>query len=206
LKVTPTWHPKYINDPKIASDAARSPHTSAEDLTLLATSQHIFVREAVASNPNTPLDVIKVLFPYTLKNEHEIRLALSVINNSLHGTDFYFSIISTIKNNIKLFARPDYYQLALIQSIASHPQVKINDISLLLDPNFIPRHIRHRIVEVAIQEELLIKLSQDPAERIRNKSIKRLAMLKEIKSIDLKAESTAYIEDCELFTINRFYR
>ena len=47
----------------------------------------------------------------------------------------------------------------------------------LLDPNFIPRYIRHRIAEVATQEDILIKLSQDPAARVRSRPRKRLEIL-----------------------------
>jgi hypothetical protein len=179
LEAHPTWNIKYINDPKIARDAANSTFTSAEDLSLLASSQHIFVREAVASNPNTPASVVEALFPSKLETEHEIRLALAIVNNLVYGAKFSLPAICIIISNIKLFERCDYYQLVLIRAIASHPEVKIDEISLLIDPNYIPRYIRHRIAEVAIKKELLVKLSQDPAARVRARPTQRLAMLKE---------------------------
>jgi hypothetical protein len=173
------WHVKYVNDPKIARTAASSDSISEEDLTLLALSQHIFVREAVAQNPRTPVSILTALFPTRLTTEYEIRLALSVIYNPIHGTEFILTTILMIKSNFLLLERLDYYQIMLIQAIASHPQVKISEIALLLDPNSIPRYIRHRIAEVVTQEDILIKLSQDPAARVRDRPTKRLEILRQ---------------------------
>ena len=183
------WHIKYVNDPKIASIAARSDSTSPEDLILLASSQLIFVREYVAENPHTPISALTALFPSTLRTEHDFRLAWSVIRNRVHGADFILATILMIKNNI-LSNEPfnGYHEISLIRAIASHPQVKIGEISLLLDPNSIPRYLRHRIAEVATREDILIKLSQDPAARVRNIPTKRLKLLMEQRSESLNAQ------------------
>jgi hypothetical protein len=90
-----TWHVKYVNDPKIARDAANSDSTSLEDLILLASS---------------------------------------------------------------------------------------------LDPNSIPRYLRHRIAEVATREDILIKLSQDPAARVRDRPTKRLEILRKDRAERLKTQ------------------
>jgi hypothetical protein len=84
-----TWHVKYVNDPKIARDAASSDATSLEDLILLASSQHIFVREAIAQNPRIPVSVLTDLFPLKLKTQDDFRLALSVVYNPVHGADLF---------------------------------------------------------------------------------------------------------------------
>ena len=183
------WHVKHINNPKIASIAASSDSTSPEDLILLASSQHIFVREYVAENPHTPISALTALFPSTLKTEHDFRLAWSVVYNRVHGADFILATILMIKNNI-LSHEPfnGYHEISLIQLIASHPQVKIGEISLLLDPNSIPRYLRHRIAEVATREDILIKLSQDPAARVRNIPTKRLKLLMEQRSESLNTQ------------------
>ncbi|MBD2183019.1 hypothetical protein H6S82_09180 [Planktothrix sp. FACHB-1355] len=169
---------KYINDPKIASDAAKSESTSAEDLELLASSQHIFVREAVAENPHTPANTLKALFPSSLETDNNVRIALAVVKNSVHGNEFLLTTASMVRSNLSLFEPRNCYPMMLIEAIASHPQVTIDKISPLLDPTSIPRHIRDRIARIAIQEELLIKLSQDPAQTVRSRATKRIAMLK----------------------------
>jgi hypothetical protein len=176
-----TWQVKYVNDPKIARTAASSDSTSPADLILLASSQHIFVREAVAQNPHTPISALTALFPSTLKTEDDFRLARSVVCNPVHGVEFILATVWMIRSNILSLDRWDYYaRIMLIQAIASHPQVKMSEISLLLDPNFIPRYIRHRIAEVATREDILIKLSQDPAARVRDRPTKRLEILKKV--------------------------
>jgi hypothetical protein len=122
----------------------------------------------------------------SLETEQDIRLALSVVYNPLHGAEFIIKTILMIRRHFLLLERWDYYQIMLIQAIASHPQVKISEISLLLDPNLIPRYIRHRIAEVATREDILIKLSQDPAARVRDRPTKRLEILKKDKAQSLK--------------------
>ena len=98
LEARLTWHIKYVNDPKIASTAAISDSTSSEDLILLASSQHIFVREYVAQNPCTPISTLTALFPSTLKTEHDFRLARSIVSNRVHGAEFILSTILMIKS------------------------------------------------------------------------------------------------------------
>lgn len=167
-----------INDPKIAVDAARSESTSAEDLALLASSQHIFVREAVAENPHTSASTLKALFPSSLKTNDNIRMALAVVKNSAYGNNFLLTAASMVRSNLSLFEPRNCYPMQLIEAIVSHPQVTIDKISPLLDSTSIPRHIRERIARIAIQEELLFKLSQDPAQTVRSRATKRIAMLK----------------------------
>jgi hypothetical protein len=184
-----TWHIKYVNDPKIAGDAASSDLTSPADLILLASSQHIFVRQAVAQNPHTPISALTALFPSTLKTEDDFRLARSVVYNRVHGAEFILATILMIKSNILSIERWEYYaRIMLINAIASHPQVKISEISLLLDPNSIPRYLRHRIAEVATREDILIKLSQDPAARVRARPTKRLEILRKDRAESLKTQ------------------
>lgn len=169
---------KYINDPKIAFDAAKSESTSAEDLELLASSQHIFVCEAVAENPHTRANTLKALFPSSLETNDNVRIALAVVKNSAYGNNFLLTAAYMVRSNLSLFEPRNCYPMQLIEAIASHPQLTSNDISPLLDPTSIPRHIRDRIARVAMQEEILIKLSQDPAETVRSRATKRIAMLK----------------------------
>jgi hypothetical protein len=95
-----TWHVKYVNDPKIARDAASSESTSPADLILIASSQHIFVRQAVAQNPNTPIVTLTALSPSTLKTEDDLRLAGSVVYNRVYGAEFILATILMIKSNI----------------------------------------------------------------------------------------------------------
>lgn len=151
-------------------------------------SHHIFVREAIAQNPRIPVSVLTDLFPSKLKTEYDIRLALSVVYNPVHGADFILETILMIKSNFLLLERWDYYEIMLIQAIASHPQVKISEISLLLDPNSIPRYLRHRIAEVATREDILIKLSQDPAARVRDRPTKLLEILRKDRAESLKTQ------------------
>jgi hypothetical protein len=187
-----TWHVKYVNDPKIARDAANSDLASPQDLILLASSQHIFVREAVAQNPHTPVSVLNALFPSKLKTEDDFRLARSIIYNRVHGAEFILATILMIKSNILSLERLDYYsRISLIQTIAKHPHVKSSDIALLLDPNSIPRYLRHRISEVATREDILIKLSQDPAARVRARPTKRLEILRKDRAQSLKTQPEA---------------
>jgi hypothetical protein len=177
-----TWHVKYVNDPKIARDAANSDLTSLEDLILLASSQHTFVREAIAQNPRIPVSVLTALFPSKLETEDDFRLARSVVYNRVHGSEFILATILMIKSNILSIEPLDYYgRIGLIKTIAQHPQVKSSDVALLLDPNSIPRYLRHRIAEVATREDILIKLSQDPAARVRDKPTKRLEILRQYR-------------------------
>jgi hypothetical protein len=174
-----TWNVKYVNDPKIARDAANSDSTSLEDLIILASSQHIFVREAVVQNPRIPVSVLTALFPSKLETEDDFRLARSIVYNRVHGAEFILATILMIKSNILSIEPLDYYgRISLIKTIAQHPQVKSSDIALLLDPNSIPRYLRHRIAEVATREDILIKLSQDPAARVRDRPTKRLEILR----------------------------
>ena len=169
---------KSINDPKIAVDAARSELTSMKDLTLLASSVHIFVREAVAENPNTPVTTLEALFPSKLETEDDIRLVLAVVKNPKNSHNFLRAAIAKVQERLSMFEPRNFYPILLLEAIAAHPQVTVEQISPLLDPVSIPRHIRTRIAWVATQKELLFKLLEDPAETVRSKATKRLASLK----------------------------
>jgi hypothetical protein len=60
------------------------------------------------------------------------------------------------------------------------------DVKYVNDPNSIPRYIRHRIAEVATREDILIKLSQDPAARVRDRPTKCLEILRKNRAESLK--------------------
>ncbi|MBD1920686.1 hypothetical protein H6F77_06260 [Microcoleus sp. FACHB-831] len=168
---------KHINDPKVAVDAARSDSTSPEDLGLLASSQHIFVREAVAENPHTPVSTLKALFPSALVTDYSVRIALALIKNPASSCEFLLPAACMVRNHLSLFEPRNFYAMLLIEAIASHPQVTVEEILPLLDPTSVPRHIRNRIARAAMREELLMALSQDPAQTVRSNAVKRLSML-----------------------------
>jgi hypothetical protein len=73
--------PKY-HGPKEELDAARSPGASRDELSVLAESQHSFVREAVADHPNTDPFVLAELVPINLLSAPDQYIASAIARNA----------------------------------------------------------------------------------------------------------------------------
>jgi hypothetical protein len=73
--------PKYYG-PKEQLDAARSPGTSRDELSVLAESQHSFVREAVADHPNTDPSVLAELVPINMQSAPDQYIASAIARNA----------------------------------------------------------------------------------------------------------------------------
>jgi hypothetical protein len=73
--------PKY-HGPKEELDVARSRDTSADELSILAESQHSFVREAVADHPNTDPSVLAQLVPVNLQSSPAQYIAAAIARNA----------------------------------------------------------------------------------------------------------------------------
>ena len=73
-----------FHGPRDYLDAARSPETTPETLTDLATSEYVFVRLAVAENPATPPDALRMLMPTVAEdwNDYEMMRLLALNANA----------------------------------------------------------------------------------------------------------------------------
>jgi hypothetical protein len=182
---------KY-DGPKDMLDAARSSATLADELTNLANSEYVFVRVAVAENPNTPIQALSRLVPDKLccnikwkdnqkrwiNNNDEWRVVLGLLNNPNLPCELFLKISEILKPVLSEISPRDYYPIEVIKTLASSISATSEAVLWLSDVSEVPRHIRSRIANPDSIDNLLKRLAIDSSERVRKRALNALAKKK----------------------------
>jgi len=164
---------KY-HGPKDRLDAARSTKTPTEELSRLAASDHNFVREAVASNPNTPPSTLMEMLPQGLPSDDAWRMLLALLKNpklpQALGADVAKQVIAWCGNVMPR----DFYPRLVLDTLSTCSQVPLESILGLADPNAVPTHLRGRIARHGCKAPLLELLASDPSQRVARRAQRAL--------------------------------
>jgi hypothetical protein len=164
---------KY-HGPKDRLDAAQSSATPAEELALLSQSDYIFVREAVATNDNTPEEVLESLVPHSLESEDDFKVALALIKNPGLSPRLAAAIAHLVVQVAALIGPREYYQTQLVDALVRNTNAPEHSLLPLTEADTIPRFIRGRIAALGVRSELLRKLLTDPSEKVRSRACRAL--------------------------------
>jgi hypothetical protein len=165
---------KRYSGPKETVDAAKNLSTLPDELAILSSSEFVFVREAVASNPHTPAHILDALVPCHLKEEHDFRIACSLLRNPHLPPQACVALISRISEILKFIQPRDYYQTMMIEQLCVNEDIPLESLSDLLNDDSFPKHLRGRIARKETRKEVLLILQQDKSESVRKKVTKVL--------------------------------
>jgi hypothetical protein len=165
--------------PKERLQAAQSADASADELRHLSQSEYLFVQEAVASNPNTPEDVLTTLTPASLASEDDYRIALALVRNPALPVSLWYTIGDLIVESIGGITPRDFYPTEFVDAFVRSVLVPVESLVALANPACVPKHIRRRIAVKDTRPELLSKLLEDPSEKVRSRARRALATKKE---------------------------
>ena len=165
--------------PKEQLQAAKAADASADELRHLSQSEFVFVREAVASNLNTPEDVLTALTPAFLASKDDYRIALALVRNPALRVSLCYTIGDLIAASIGGITPRDYYPTKLVDAFVRSVLVPVESLVALANPASVPKHIRRRIAVKETRSELLSKLLEDPSEKVRARARRALDTKKE---------------------------
>ncbi len=165
---------KRFADPKTALEAALSPATSEADLRVLASAAWNFVRDAVATNPSTPPDVLTALVPKALVLEDDFRIAGSLLQNTASPREIIVHIARLAESVIPQFQPRNYYPRRLFEALASNPLADVDVLATFLDPACSPTHLRKWMARLSMHHDVLCHLASDRSETVRKRATKRL--------------------------------
>jgi hypothetical protein len=157
---------KY-HGPKDRLLAAQAEDTEPAELRQLSRSEYCFVREAVATNPNTPIDTLETLTPANLTSDDDFKTALGLLKNPKLPPQIAGVIADRVVLSVGRINPREFHPTRLIDALVRCTRVPAESLLPLSDTNTIPKHIRGRIAEPGVRPELLTRLMQDPSENIR---------------------------------------
>ncbi len=187
---------KY-HGPKEMSDAAKSPVTSQEELNNLANSEYIFVRVAVAENPNTPVHTLSRLIPEKLGNTEKLKadhdkwlenndkwkIVGGLLRNPKLSNEFFIKIAELLKPVLSDIAPRAFCPINVIKMLSKSNSAPTEALLILADASNVPKHIRHMIAEPNTNEVLLKHLVTDPSEKVQRRAINALRKKVEVTTI-----------------------
>jgi hypothetical protein len=162
--------------PKEKLEAAQSRDTPAAELGRLAQSEYVFVREAVAANPGTPGDVLASLLPAALSSEDDFRIARSLIRNTTLRPELASGVASLLVQAVARIGPRDFYPTELIDALVRCSVVPAESLLPLAEPESVPKYIRGRIAAPGARPEVLVKLREDPSEKVRSRARRAVEM------------------------------
>jgi hypothetical protein len=178
---------KY-HSPKDVLDAARSPAAPPEELAQLANSIYVFVRVAVAENPNTPIRTLLKLIPDKLstkinwktdekgylENEDKWEVLSGLLHNHNLPRELFIKIAEILKPALSEISPRDYYPNEIVQALAESNLAPPEALFVLSDSSIAPKHIRYRIANPKSIDVLLKQLTNDPSENVRKRALNAL--------------------------------
>ena len=160
---------KY-HGPKERVDAARSEVTSPENLAMLSTADEIFVRAAVAQNPSTSVNVLNSFAARLLETENDWEIAANLAENpNLKEETLLILMKSILQCSINITPR-DYYPNRTIMAVSRSVAATIEIMSMLSNPEYIPKYLRYILLQSGCRQELAELLLKDPSEKIRKRA------------------------------------
>lgn len=163
----------FYRSPKDYLDAAKSPHTSAEELERLAEAEYSFVRVAVASNPNTPLATLSRLLPHPIESwwEQEVAEAIAIHPNAT--SELLARLAAEL---IPLLDNGRHHHTAFRAGIllCCNPIIPFLVIRQLLDPMAVAMQFRKVVARESSRHDVLDHLARDRSETVRRRATLRL--------------------------------
>jgi hypothetical protein len=162
-------------------DAAQSQATDPAILAELATSEHVFVREAVAANSKTSPQTLSALAPDSLSSGNywnadcAFRVAFALLSNP-NTPEEVLRRLGALAGVVpaERYTSRDFYALMFLDALAGHPEVTAEILGCLLDPGVTRKHVRDRISRRATNRSVLQALASDPSASIRSRVARAL--------------------------------
>ncbi|HMA38289.1 MAG TPA: hypothetical protein VKY74_27830 [Chloroflexia bacterium] len=170
--------------PKEQLDAARSVDTSVEELRTLARSEYNFVREAVAANPNTEVQILVELFPEDLQSGSNQYLAVALAQSSKTPAPELSKLVDMVLPFLQEWnSRGDsFLHFKIGVALCHNPHTPIDPISMLLQPQHSAKAFRKVVARETQREDVLHFLLIDRSEVVRKQAAHTLTHLREITS------------------------
>jgi hypothetical protein len=162
-------------DPSRAHAAAQSEATDTATLAELASSEHIFVREAVALNPKTTVQTLSGLVPVALDTDDAFRVAIALLSNP-NSPDSVLRQLGGLAQAVTSdrYVSRHFWVLMFLDALAAHARVTAEFLGSLLKPDLTRKHVRDRISRRATNTSVLSALAGDPSSGIRSRVAKAL--------------------------------
>ncbi len=161
---------KKYTGPKDRSSAASDPTTSVDELSSLASSEYIFVREAVAANANSTSVILEALVPRSFVKEDDFRIAAGLLSNPSLPSTACISLVGSISTAISKLEPRNYHAMIAIERLFAHPSAPIASLAELLRNKAFPQHLRGRIACENSRMDVLNLLKDDLSENVRKRA------------------------------------
>lgn len=158
---------KKYTGPKDYVDAARDVLTPPDELSILALSDYVFVREAVAANPHTPTDALHALVPQGLFDDNDFKVAAALLRNPHISIATCNALISNISEVVSTISPRDYLKNVMLEHLFVNKAVPLLTLRELLSSDSFPSHLRGRIARPETRADVLHLLLADKSESVR---------------------------------------
>lgn len=154
-----------FHGPKDYLDLARSPRATAEELRALASASYGFVREAVASNPNTPPDVLDGLLPATVETYVDAEIVAAIAGNPVTQPPTLARVPDLVLP--RLHARDDPKSFGAGVELACRPDTPWEALVELIEDERATTEFRKVIARETTCDDLRIRLLSDRSDKAR---------------------------------------
>ena len=168
---------KY-HSPKEYQDAARSPETSASELSYLAKSVYGFVQLAVAQNPNVTTEILTSLIPLNLDDWNEQDLARALTQNQKTSPEALALLAQKLvpfldngRNNDKALEAGIY--------LCNNPNTPFEVIEKVMASNKVATLFRRKVASKSKRQDVLESLLSDRSEAVRKRAANSLDFLRQ---------------------------
>jgi hypothetical protein len=169
MRVPPT-------DPKKASDAARDPATTANDLRGLARSEYGFVRESVARHRNTDPEILSSLVPQDLKSDANRSIAGALAHNEATPAEALSSLLLLLDLEQLDGARRENWPFEhLAAALLDHPELPEESATSVLSFPHLSKRIKLAVIESGRSRRMLLHLANDPSSVVSDAARRQLS-------------------------------
>ena len=156
-------------DPKHRLNAAHSHATSAEELASLARSDMDFVRNAVAGNPNTSVDILRALVPTPLTSWSDQEIALSLACNPKSPVDLLVHLLQSLAPLLN-GGRDGRVAFDAARILCANPVVPLESISALFSAPGVATRFREVLARDSTRADVLALLLKDRSAVVRRRA------------------------------------
>lgn len=154
-----------FHSPRDYLDLARSRQAAPDELRALASSEYDFVREAVATNPSTPPDVLAQLLPKTVNTWNDSLLLLALVRNQSTPTEVLEAVPGLVLSRLQV--RDDHKSFEVGVALARRPDTPDEVLVTLISDERATTEFRKVVARETTHQGLRARLLTDPSERVR---------------------------------------